>query len=48
MDLVEDEFISEIEESIEGSFFQKDSMQLGYTLTSIEPIHNDNITISFK
>lgn len=43
-----DAFITVIEDLIEGSFFRKDSMQLGYTLTSIEPIKSDQMTNSFK
>jgi hypothetical protein len=45
----EDEaFVAEVEDAIKSSFFRKDSIQLGYSLTLVEPIWNDQIAASFK
>ena len=40
-------FVNEIEESIENSFFDKNSIQLGYALTNIESIRNHTIENTF-
>jgi len=37
-------FICDVEEILENSFFNKDSLNLGYVLTSIEPIKNEKTT----
>ena len=41
-------FVCDVEEILENSFFNKDSLQLGYALTLIEPIRNDTITDIYK
>ena len=47
-DLDEDNFINEIEDTIEGTFFKKDSIQLGYVLTDITAIRNESLCDNYK
>ena len=41
-------FIKHIEDTIEASFFNSNSTQLGYVLTQIEPINNERLNQVFK
>ena len=44
----EEVFINEIQDTLENSFFRKDSIQLGYALTQIEPVKNRELLIDYK
>lgn len=44
----EENFISEVEDTIESTFFQKDSIQLGYVLTNVAAIINNNLVENYR
>ncbi len=41
-------FVCDVEEILENSFFDSKSLNLGYALTLIEPIKNENTTETYK
>ncbi len=41
-------FICDVEEILENSFFNKSSLNIGYVLTMVEPIKNDNTQKIYK